>query len=204
MERLHLRHLSTGEPTYWPSDNNKLPDLVSLRVSLQPLLQQRLASIYRQTTPRSWLSPQTTRCHQWNNHTLAIDRPTGIYFATLSLNASPLKSHLKLLKTYKRRSSSPMIPSNGPHPTLQPHSTPTAALPSSGNDWTKNDSSARDGSTQEHQKTRDYSTELHGNSGMCRTITSIGTSKWLPSKKKSSAQATNITLVSPHIQMTKY
>jgi exonuclease III len=28
MERLHLRHLSTGEPTYWPSDINKLPDLV--------------------------------------------------------------------------------------------------------------------------------------------------------------------------------
>jgi hypothetical protein len=29
------------------------------------------------------------------------------------------------------------------------------------------------------------------------------TSKWLPSKKKSAAQATNIALVSPHIQMTK-
>jgi hypothetical protein len=28
--------------------------------------------------------------------------------------------------------------------------------------------------------------------------------KWLPSKKKSAAQATNITLVSSHIQMTKY
>jgi hypothetical protein len=23
MEHLHLRHLSTGEPTYWPSDRNK-------------------------------------------------------------------------------------------------------------------------------------------------------------------------------------
>jgi hypothetical protein len=27
MEHLHLRHLSMGEPTYWPSDRNKLPDL---------------------------------------------------------------------------------------------------------------------------------------------------------------------------------
>jgi hypothetical protein len=28
MEHLHLRHLSTGEPTYWPSDRYKLPDLL--------------------------------------------------------------------------------------------------------------------------------------------------------------------------------
>jgi hypothetical protein len=28
MERNNLKHLSTGEPTYWPSDRNKLPDLV--------------------------------------------------------------------------------------------------------------------------------------------------------------------------------
>jgi hypothetical protein len=27
MESQHLHHLSTGEPTYWPSDRNKLPDL---------------------------------------------------------------------------------------------------------------------------------------------------------------------------------
>jgi exonuclease III len=33
MERLHLRHLSTGEPTYWPSDINKLPGLVDLCVT---------------------------------------------------------------------------------------------------------------------------------------------------------------------------
>jgi hypothetical protein len=25
MERNNLKHLSTGEPTYWPSDRNKLP-----------------------------------------------------------------------------------------------------------------------------------------------------------------------------------
>jgi hypothetical protein len=40
--------------------------------------------------------------------------------------------------------------------------------------------------------------------GMCRTLTSVGTSKCLPSKKKSAATATNIALVSPHIPMTKY
>jgi exonuclease III len=28
MERNNLKHLSTGEPTYWPSDRNKLPDVV--------------------------------------------------------------------------------------------------------------------------------------------------------------------------------
>jgi hypothetical protein len=28
MERSNLKHLSTGEPTYWPSDRNKLSDLV--------------------------------------------------------------------------------------------------------------------------------------------------------------------------------
>jgi hypothetical protein len=35
-------------------------------------------------------------------------------------------------------------------------------------------------------------------------ITSVGTSKCLLSKKKFAATATNIALVSPHIQMTKY
>jgi hypothetical protein len=29
MEQLNLHHLSTGESTYWPSDSNKLPDLLN-------------------------------------------------------------------------------------------------------------------------------------------------------------------------------
>jgi hypothetical protein len=33
MERNNLKHLSTGEPTYWPSERNKLPDLVDLGVT---------------------------------------------------------------------------------------------------------------------------------------------------------------------------
>jgi hypothetical protein len=33
MEHLHLRHFSTGEPTYWPSDRNKLPDLLDFCVA---------------------------------------------------------------------------------------------------------------------------------------------------------------------------
>jgi hypothetical protein len=33
MEHLHLRHLSTGEPTYWPSDRNKLPGLLDFCVT---------------------------------------------------------------------------------------------------------------------------------------------------------------------------
>jgi hypothetical protein len=33
MERNNLKHLSTGEPTYWPSDRNKLPDLVDFCVT---------------------------------------------------------------------------------------------------------------------------------------------------------------------------
>jgi hypothetical protein len=61
-----------------------------------------------------------------------------------------------------------MILSNGPvgppHPILQPHITPTAAPLSSNNDWKKNDNSASVGSTQEHLKTKDYSTELYGTS----------------------------------------
>jgi hypothetical protein len=32
MEHLHLPHLSTGEPTYWPSDRNKLTDLLDFCV----------------------------------------------------------------------------------------------------------------------------------------------------------------------------
>jgi hypothetical protein len=32
MEQLHLHHLSTGEPTYWPSDRNKLPNLLDFCV----------------------------------------------------------------------------------------------------------------------------------------------------------------------------
>jgi hypothetical protein len=33
MERNNLKHLSTGEPTYWPSDRKKLPDLVDFCVT---------------------------------------------------------------------------------------------------------------------------------------------------------------------------
>jgi hypothetical protein len=33
MERNNLKHLSTGKPTYWPSDKNKLPDLVDFCVT---------------------------------------------------------------------------------------------------------------------------------------------------------------------------
>jgi hypothetical protein len=33
MERNNLKHLSMGEPTYWPSDRNKLPDLVDFYVT---------------------------------------------------------------------------------------------------------------------------------------------------------------------------
>jgi hypothetical protein len=33
MERNNLKHLSTGEPTYWPSGRNKLPDLVDFCVT---------------------------------------------------------------------------------------------------------------------------------------------------------------------------
>jgi hypothetical protein len=34
MERNNLKHLSTGETTYWPSDKNKLPDLVDFCVKM--------------------------------------------------------------------------------------------------------------------------------------------------------------------------
>jgi hypothetical protein len=33
MERNNLKHLSTWEPTYWPSDKNNLPDLVDFCVT---------------------------------------------------------------------------------------------------------------------------------------------------------------------------
>jgi hypothetical protein len=33
IERNNLKHLSTGEPTYWPSDRNKLPELVDFCVT---------------------------------------------------------------------------------------------------------------------------------------------------------------------------
>jgi hypothetical protein len=33
MERNNLKHLSTGDPTYWPSDRNNLPDLVDFCVT---------------------------------------------------------------------------------------------------------------------------------------------------------------------------
>jgi hypothetical protein len=33
MESMNLKYLSTVEPTYWPSDRNKLPDLVDLCVA---------------------------------------------------------------------------------------------------------------------------------------------------------------------------
>jgi hypothetical protein len=32
-ERNNLKHISMGKPTYWPSDRNKLPDLVDLCVT---------------------------------------------------------------------------------------------------------------------------------------------------------------------------
>jgi hypothetical protein len=33
MERNNLKHLSTGEPRYWPSDRNKLPDVMDFCVT---------------------------------------------------------------------------------------------------------------------------------------------------------------------------
>jgi hypothetical protein len=33
IERLNYRHLSSGEPTYWPTDRNKIPDLVDFCVT---------------------------------------------------------------------------------------------------------------------------------------------------------------------------
>jgi hypothetical protein len=33
MERNNLKHLSTGDPTYWPCDRNKLPDLLDFCVT---------------------------------------------------------------------------------------------------------------------------------------------------------------------------
>jgi hypothetical protein len=33
MERNNLKHVSTGEPTYWPSDRNKLRDLIDFCVT---------------------------------------------------------------------------------------------------------------------------------------------------------------------------
>jgi hypothetical protein len=33
IERLNYRHLSSGEPTYWPTDRNKLPDLVDFCIT---------------------------------------------------------------------------------------------------------------------------------------------------------------------------
>jgi hypothetical protein len=38
MERNNLKHLSTGEPTYWPSDRNKLPDLVLQRLRCRKIM----------------------------------------------------------------------------------------------------------------------------------------------------------------------
>jgi hypothetical protein len=35
LESNNLNHLSTGEPTYWPTDMNKLPDLVDFCVTLR-------------------------------------------------------------------------------------------------------------------------------------------------------------------------
>jgi hypothetical protein len=32
-EKKNKKHLSMGEPTYWPSDRNKLPDLADFRVT---------------------------------------------------------------------------------------------------------------------------------------------------------------------------
>jgi hypothetical protein len=38
MERNNLKYLSTADPTYWPSDRNKLPDLVDFYVTKGILL----------------------------------------------------------------------------------------------------------------------------------------------------------------------
>jgi hypothetical protein len=45
MKRNNLKHLSTGKPTYWPSDRNKLPDLVDFCVTEG--IPQDFANIHR-------------------------------------------------------------------------------------------------------------------------------------------------------------
>jgi hypothetical protein len=51
IEHLHLRHLFTGEPTYWSSDRNKLPDLLDFCVTKG--IPPNYSTAYRQTTLRS-------------------------------------------------------------------------------------------------------------------------------------------------------
>jgi hypothetical protein len=116
-------NLPTGPPTV--INCPILCTFVSQRVSHQPLIHQRLALIYRQTTPRSCLSSQSTRCPVKPPH--SSNRQTNWdIFRLLITERLTLKIPLKTPEDIEDEVKLLNGPVGPPHPTLQPHFTPTA------------------------------------------------------------------------------
>jgi hypothetical protein len=88
MEQLNLHHLSTGEPTYWPSDRNTLPDLLDFCVTKgiphNSTLTRSCFDLSSDYSPV--LIPSTyVRWTKHLNQLYAIVKPTGTIFANTSL-----------------------------------------------------------------------------------------------------------------------
>jgi hypothetical protein len=170
MEHLHLRHLSTGEPTFWPSDRNKLPDLLDFCVTkgIPPNSATATSNLDLSSDHSPVIVDLTTRAVPPEHPPRLSNRRTNWdFFRLLITERLTLNIPLKINEDIEEAVSCSMIPSNGlvgpQRQTLQPHSTLMTALHSSNINLKKNEDSANVGISQEHQKTNDYSTEQHGN-----------------------------------------
>jgi hypothetical protein len=116
MERNNLKHLSTGEPIYWPSDRNKLPNLVGFCVTKGILQDLTVAKSCFDLSPDHSLILITLTSHVLNQgkkpslshrHT-NLDDFRHLINQRLTLNVSP-----KPKKILKQQSSSSTIQYNG-------------------------------------------------------------------------------------------
>jgi hypothetical protein len=135
IEKNNLRHLSTGEPTYWPSDRNKLPDLVDFCVTKGIPQDFAVAkSCFDQSSDHS-LVLITLKAHALNQEKQPI--LSNIYtnlddFRQLINKRLTLNVSLKTKKMLKQQSSSSTIQYNGQvemqRQNIQTHSRHIAAL----------------------------------------------------------------------------
>jgi hypothetical protein len=183
MERLHLRHLSTGEPTYWPSNLHKLPDLVDSCVTKGiPPSSTVAQSCFELSSDHSPVLISLA------HYPLPTETPPYLsnYLTDWDLFRHHISDRLPLhipLKTPANTEAAVSLFNDTvqwvgpPPPDLQPHPTFTTALPTSETSWKKSATFANSGNAIALPAPNEPSTELPGTSGNFSTSTTIIASK---------------------------
>jgi hypothetical protein len=159
MESQHLHHLSTGELTYWPSDTNKLPDLVDFCVTkgIPPASAVATSCFHLSSdhspvliTIASHALPSQTPL-RLSNHRTNWNLFQHLITERLTLNI-PLKTPADIEEAVKTFTDTTLL------------SFHTTVLPSSNASFKKKEDFASDGIDTEPQRTNDSSTKPQGTS----------------------------------------